>query len=1065
MVLKNSFSKLVMVIFSLFISGGFSWGQATTVAVEPASKTVEEISSSFTLDIVVNNVNNLHGASVTVTWDNTILHYDGVSQGNFLKGGGSVFFAANPSPPTEPNSVTVDQAILGPYAVSGSGLLFSINFTSLQFGTSPITITSIDLRDINNAVIDAAVVSGQVQVGTIRQIIISTNPSGLDFTVDETTYSSSQTFSWGQGTSHTISVNSPQSGGEGVRYIYTSWSDAGEQSHTYTAPAYDETVTANFKTQYQLTVQSLYGSPSGEGWYDQGSDATFAVTPTTVSGGEGTQYLFTGWTGSGSGSYTGSNVSHTVMMNNPITETANWSTQYYLTAAEAPNEGGDMTPAPPGGWHDSGSGVTVEATPNTASGYIFSDWSGDLTGTTNPTSITMDSPKSVTANFTLLGQYRVTTNPEGLHINVDGSEYTSPQDFSWPSGSSHTIAVASPQSGGSGIRYVYQSWSDGGAQTHQITVDGTSVYTANFTTQYYLTTGEAPDAGGDMTPAPPGGWYNSGSGVTVEATPNTASGYVFSGWSGDVTGSTNPTFITMDGPKSVTANFTLLGQYRVTTNPEGLLINVDGTEYTSPQDFSWPSGSSHTIAVASPQSGGSGIRYVYQSWSDGGAQTHQITVDGTSVYTANFTTQYYLTTGEAPDAGGDMTPAPPGGWYNSGSTVTVEATPNTASGYVFSGWSGDLTGSTNPSFITMDGPKSVTANFTLLGQYRVTTNPEGLLINVDGTEYTSPHDFSWPSGSSHTIGVASPQDFGTGIRYVYQSWSDGGAQAHQITVDGTSVYAASFSTQYYLTTGKVPDDGGDMTPAPPGEWHNSGSTVTVEATPNTALECIFLGWSGDLTGSTNPSSVTMDSPKSVTANFSNPVPVELCFFTAEIVPAETGRGEMVELRWQTVSEVNNYGFEIERAINVKPKRWQRLGFVHGHGTSSSLHQYSFVDNTVTPFGTYFYRLKQINTDGTFEYSPEISVSFQKLLTYQLQQNYPNPFNPVTMIAFDLPQQSDVRLVLVNVRGDVIKVITEGSYQAGRHEVVLNAADLASGIYFYRIEAGGFMDVKKLVVMK
>ena len=207
----------------------------------------------------------------------------------------------------------------------------------------------------------------------------------------------------------------------------------------------------------------------------------------------------------------------------------------------------------------------------------------------------------------------------------------------------------------------------------------------------------------------------------------------------------------------------------------------------------------------------------------------------------------------------------------------------------------------------------------------------------------------------------------------------------------------------------------------------------------------------------------------------NPVPVELVSFTAEAVAAEAGKRETVELRWQTVSEANNYGFEIERASDVKPKRWQRLGFLPGHGTSSSLCQYSFMDNTVTPFGTYIYRLKQIDTDGSYEYSPEINVSFQKPITYQLQQNYPNPFsakggsasggNSSTVIAFNLPQPGDVKLVLVNILGNVIKVITEGEYDAGRHEVVLNAADLASGIYFYRIEAGSFMDVKKLVVMK
>jgi len=155
--------------------------------------------------------------------------------------------------------------------------------------------------------------------------------------------------------------------------------------------------------------------------------------------------------------------------------------------------------------------------------------------------------------------------------------------------------------------------------------------------------------------------------------------------------------------------------YTVTTNPSGLQVAVDGTTYTSPKPFSWIPGSSHTLSVSSPQSGTSGTRYVYSSWSDGGAQSHTITVPSSSTtFTANFTTQFSLTTSVNPSAGGVVTPSGTN-WYNSGQTVSVSASAN--AGYSFSNWSGDLSGSTNPASLVMTRPKNVTANFSLVNVF------------------------------------------------------------------------------------------------------------------------------------------------------------------------------------------------------------------------------------------------------------------------------------------------------------------------------------------------------------
>jgi hypothetical protein len=149
----------------------------------------------------------------------------------------------------------------------------------------------------------------------------------------------------------------------------------------------------------------------------------------------------------------------------------------------------------------------------------------------------------------------------------------------------------------------------------------------------------------------------------------------------------------------------------ITTSPSGRQITVDGTPYTAPQTFNWTPGSSHTIGVSSPQSGGAETRYLFSSWSDGGGQSHSISAPvSPATYTAYFTTQYQLTTSVNPPGSGSVNPNCSGGcWYNSGAQFDLTATPG--SGYTFSTWSGSISSILNPLTVNMDSPKSITANF------------------------------------------------------------------------------------------------------------------------------------------------------------------------------------------------------------------------------------------------------------------------------------------------------------------------------------------------------------------
>ena len=192
-----------------------------------------------------------------------------------------------------------------------------------------------------------------------------------------------------------------------------------------------------------------------------------------------------------------------------------------------------------------------------------------------------------------------------------------------------------------------------------------------------------------------------------------------------------------------------------------------------------------------------------------------------------------------------------------------------------------------------------------------------------------------------------------------------------------------------------------------------------------------------------------------------PLPVELTSFTANV------NNNKIELNWQTSTEVNNYGFEIERLKDSKIEKlnvWQKVGFVNGHGNSNSVKLYSFTDDKVTN-GNYSYRLKQIDINGNYEYSKAVEVSFMKPTEFSLGQNYPNPFNPVTTIKFSLPIDEKVVLEVYNTIGQKVATLINQEMSVGYHEANFDASKLTSGIYIYKLNAGSLTSTKKMILMK
>jgi uncharacterized repeat protein (TIGR02543 family) len=857
--------------------------------------------------------------------------------------------------------VNLDATIAGGYTWAGwSG--------SLSGSTKPTTITMNSVKSVT-----ANFANIQVTVGT--------SPSGRNISVDGAYYTSPQTFTWVVGSSHTISAPTPQSGGSGIQYAFTSWSDGGGQTHSYTVPGSNASVTANFKTQYYLNVSSSHGNPQGSGWYDSGANADFSVTSPDVQG--TIKYLFLNWTGDASGTST----SGSVNMDGPKNVYANWNTQYYLNVVSSHGN-------PQGaGWYNSGATADFSVTTPDVQGstrYLFLSWSGDFTGSS-------------------------------------------------PSGSTSMTAA--------------------------------KIVTANWTTQYYLSTRENPDAGGNMTPVPPGAWFNSGTGAALAATVNP--GYQWVGWSGDLSSPEMSVTIVMNGPKSVTANFTLTGKSRVQTNPEGLALVVDGVDCTSPQDFTWARGTSHTLAVPSPQSGGIGIRYVFKDWSDGGAQSHSITLDGAAVCTANFTTQYYLTTAENPGEGGDMTPPPPGDWYDSGDTVEVSATPNIIDGNVFSGWSGDITGTVNPAQVIMNGPKRVVANF----------GPGDGQAPFMKHCYPIPRTVSIPKNTEIQFKLAD-QEGGRGVDH----------SSIDLSVNERAIVAGGIDQTHGRVT-ITPGGAGYQFRYSPASDFTGGDTVTVRvrcrdlAHPANSMDSSF----SFIVGSSRMTLLTRD-----TVDQSGGVVND--GFTG--IQISIPRGALADTMEITVGFIDNppalpdtlkgmglvYHFGPDGLVfsdSVSVRIPYRQADLDSAGVTNPLDLPVFYYSTRTGGWTklcvyqstreyIFVKVGGFCYLGIGRLDLEPDAAEEKPLdigppaSFGMTQNYPNPFNPETTIRYRMPYAGPVALMVYNMLGQKVACLFEGEKLAGSYKAQWDGRNMygrmvGSGMYLVQMKTGKFTNCIKIIV--
>ncbi|MBL1212407.1 MAG: T9SS type A sorting domain-containing protein [Ignavibacteriae bacterium] len=192
-------------------------------------------------------------------------------------------------------------------------------------------------------------------------------------------------------------------------------------------------------------------------------------------------------------------------------------------------------------------------------------------------------------------------------------------------------------------------------------------------------------------------------------------------------------------------------------------------------------------------------------------------------------------------------------------------------------------------------------------------------------------------------------------------------------------------------------------------------------------------------------------------NGNQALPVELTSFSASVIK------NSVKLVWNTATEINNYGFEIQRSADKEV--WSNVGFINGSGTTNAPKEYSYVDSKLSNSSSYYYRLKQVDNDGSYEYSKTIEVVLGTPTEYELGQNYPNPFNPSTLISFTLPEAGYTSLIVYNSLGQEVAELVNNQLEAGSHQYNFDAKNLTSGIYFYKLESENFVQVRKMMLLK
>ena len=558
-------------------------------------------------------------------------------------------------------------------------------------------------------------------------------------------------------------------------------------------------------------------------------------------------YRFTGW----SGASASKDATVTINMDDNKNLTANFLLEnvasYTLNVIANPATGGSVSKSPDKPEYASDETVYITATAET--GYRFAGWSGSQTSTNTTMTVTMDSDKELVANFLpeTFTTHSLTVNPNPA---AGGTVSKSPDKLEYATGES-VLVTAAPYDG-----YTFTGWSGASASTNAsvtITMDDSKELIANFAPQTYtLTINSNPSNGGSVSSDPGKTAYTYNEQVTVTATAR--EGYEFTGWSGASSSTSASVTITMNGNKELTAGFRQTGVAVLPSESYKLTVSVSpangGTVSTNPSKTSY--NANDNVAVTAEAAEG----YTFVGWADASGSKDKrvtITMNGDKALIAMFEMlTYTLTVSADPSNGGSVSRSPNYDRYNHGTSVTVTA--SAYSGYRFTGWTG--ASSTNTSVtITMDGSKTVTANFQQITTYMVSFNANGGNGTVSSLSAQEGNSVILPDGSGLSRNG-----------YIFSGWntnSNGTGTNYNVnttyTPDGSITLYAKWNIVTYAITYTL--NSGTVSPANPASY--TVETPTFTLTNPTRTGYTFAGWTG--TNGTPPQ-ITVSVPIGSTGN-------------------------------------------------------------------------------------------------------------------------------------------------------------------------------------------------------
>jgi uncharacterized repeat protein (TIGR02543 family) len=863
----------------------------------------------------------------------------------------------------------------------------------------------------------------------------------------------------------------------------------------------DRAFAANFAIDtYPLTTNITGSGTLGRNpdlpQYDHGSTLQLTATPAVG-------WSFIGWSGPDTTTTTNP---LTVVMNRAKTINATFTINTYALTVNTVGSG-IIAKNPDQALYNHGTNVQLTATPQT--GFSFTSWSGAVTGTTNPVSVLMDAPKTVTGTF-VINSYSMTVNVVG-----GGNVAKNPDQPSYGHGAA-VVLTANPAVG-----FTFTNWGgDTSGTVNPLTVIMTRnrSITATFTINNYpLTTNVV--GSGSVNRNPNAASYNHG--TIVQLTANPAVGFSFTGWSGDTTATTNPLPLPMIAPRTLTATFTL-NAYTLTVNAVG-----NGAVAKNPDQPTYNHGTSVTLTATAQQF------HHFVSWTgDTTTTTNPLTIIMTRnrTLTATFVIDQYSLTVNA-GANGVVNKIPNQALYDHGSTVQLDAVPN--AGFDLIAWGGAATGNADPLSVLMDGNKTISATFG----FRLTTN-----ITGSGSVTRNPDAQVYPPSTVVQL-TAVPI---TG--WSFTNWSGaltGSTNPSNITMSVARTVTATFTINSYTLTVNSGGNGA-VAKSPDQPTYTHGTTVQVTATPNTGYH--LQNWTGGATGNTNPLSVLMDGNKTITGVFEiNTYDLQISILGPGSVNATPDlpiypHGTVVQLQTVPLSSGHHFvewtgaaaSFGSQRNIQITVNSPMNIGatftitenvppvvqvltpngaenLVDGQTTVIT---WNATDNVGVvavdiflsrngPGGPFEHLAGPMPNDfPTFDWLVDLPGSANAYIrvvardangytgadlsdaafniiprtvdvtptlptTFALAAVYPNPMVSQARVAYDVPAAAKVRISVVDLQGREVAVLVDGMTEPGRHQAIWHAhgkdGRVHPGVYFLSMRSPAGQLTRRIVV--